>query len=319
MCSAPRVLDAQLQTDLAELQSLAVPGVHDLHDVRSGLGDELRDAGELSRPVWQRNADRQITTGSRETVRDDALQQQGVDVPPGEHGQRLAGAADLAGEDRGDADSARRLHDDLRLLEQNEDRPGDVVVADRDDLVDEVLDDLEWHSPGLRHEDAVGDRRARLDLHGMPRGERRRNRRGVLCLHADHANSPSGGGRGGLRGGGDPGDDAAPADADQDRVDIRRILDQLKAERALPDHDVAVVEGMDHDGAGALRELGGQAQRRGDRLALEHDLGAVAAGREQLGNRNAQRHEDRGRDSERLSCQRDTLRVVARRCRDHAV
>ena len=122
------------------------------------------------------------------------------------------------------------------------------------------------------------------------------------------------GGRARLDRGGDAGDQPAAADAEQDGVEVGHLVEELEAERALPDDDVAVVERVDEHGAGALGELGGQAQRRLDRRTLEHDVGAVAAGGEQLGDRHAERHEDRRGDAEGLRGERDALRVVAGGC-----
>ena len=65
-------------------------------------------------------------------------------LPPRQDGDgRCPSAVTLPGQDRGDRHGAGRLDDELRPLEQHEQRPGDVVVADRDDLVDELADDLE--------------------------------------------------------------------------------------------------------------------------------------------------------------------------------
>ena len=96
------------------------------------------------------------------------------------------------------------------------------------------------------------------------------------------------------------------------------LVEQLEAERALAGDHVGVVERVDEHRAGALGELGGQSQRRLDRRALEDDIRPVAARREQLRHRHAERHEDRRRDAERLGRERDALRVVAGGCRDHA-
>ncbi len=90
---------------------------------------------------------------------------------------------------------------------------------------------------------------------GCPAAQRRRVGRGVLRLHAD---DPDGAAlRGGTRldGGGDAGDQAAAADAQHDGVEVGQLVHELEAERALAGDHVAVVEGVDEDGAGALGEL----------------------------------------------------------------
>jgi hypothetical protein len=107
-------------------------------------------------------------------------------------------------------------------------------------------------------------------------------------------------------------DQPAAADPDQDGVDVGHVVVDLQTQRPLADDDVGVVEGMDQDGAGALGELGGQPQRRLDRLAFEDHIRSVAARREELRHRNAQRHEDGRRDAELLGRAGDALRVVSR-------
>jgi len=81
-------LDAELEDDLADLQTVAVPRVHGLDDVRARLGDELGHTGELPRAVRQRDADGEVPAGGGEPVRDDALQQQRIDVASGQHRHR---------------------------------------------------------------------------------------------------------------------------------------------------------------------------------------------------------------------------------------
>ena len=95
-------------------------------------------------------------------------------------------------------------------------------------------------------------------------------------------------------------------------------VEDLEAERALARDDVGVVERRDEHGAGALGELRGRRSGVSTVGALEHDVGAVAAGRVQLRQRHAERHEDRGRDAELLRRERDALRVVAGGCGDDA-
>ena len=80
---------------------------------------------------------------------------------------RAGGAADLAGEQRSDADSARALDHELRALEQD-DRLADRLVVDVHQVVEDVVEDRHGQVARLLHEDAVGDREARkagLDAH----------------------------------------------------------------------------------------------------------------------------------------------------------
>lgn len=204
------------------------------------------------------------------------------------------------------------LDDDLRLLQQDEDGPCQVVVGDRDDLVDEVLDDVERDGTGTSDQDAVGDGRSGDDVDGLAGLERRRNGGGVLGLHTDDADRAAELGGACLHGCRDAGDQTSPADAEHDGVDVRRVLEEFESERSLPDHDVAVIERMDQHRTRALGELRGETQRGRHRLPLQHDFRSVAARGEQLRHRNAQRHEDRRRDAECLRRQRHSLRVVSR-------
>lgn len=132
-------LDAELQHDLADEQPLPVAGVEHLDDVGARKGEQFGDAGELAGTIGQRDAQARVTVGCREPMRDDALQQQRVDVATREDGDGRSVGGHLSGEDGGDADRAGGLDDLLRALEEHEDGPGDVVVADGDDLVDVAL------------------------------------------------------------------------------------------------------------------------------------------------------------------------------------
>ena len=58
------------------------------------------------------------------------------------------GAGDLSGEDRGDPHGAGGLDDLLGPLQEHEQRAGDVVIGDRDDLVHESLMISNGRSPG---------------------------------------------------------------------------------------------------------------------------------------------------------------------------
>ena len=63
----------------------------------------------------------------------------------------------LAGEDRRDPDRTRGLDDHLGALQQHEQRARDVVLLDRDDLVDDIPDDFEVEEARLTDRDSVGD------------------------------------------------------------------------------------------------------------------------------------------------------------------
>ena len=161
--------------------------------------------------------------------------------------------------------------------------------------------------------DAVGHGPHVRERHDLALLERRHHRGRPGRLHADDPDR--GPNRLQCRGG--PGDKTTPADRDQHRRDVGRLLGDLEADRALTGDDARIVEGRDPDGSG-LRRMG---ERLGDavvdHLVPEPDLGAVGPRRLHLGERGGQRHEDRRSPAEQGRGERDALRMVARRGRDH--
>ncbi len=91
-----------------------------------------------------------------------------VDVPARQHDDGAPSATpgcarrhprrDLARQERGDTDRARPLDDQLRLLEQQHHRLGDLVLGDRLHRVDVALDDRHGQPARALDRDAVGDR-----------------------------------------------------------------------------------------------------------------------------------------------------------------
>src|SRR5690606_27152218 len=101
------------------------------------------------------------------------------------------------------------------------------------------------------------------------------------------------------------------ADGEEDGADAGPVLEDLERDGTLPRDDVRVVERRDHgeaalggDGLGAGLPLGGGG-------ALEHDLGAQAAGALDLDVRGGDGHDDDGGDLEEPRGEGDGLCVVA--------
>src|SRR5690606_14141160 len=132
------------------------PSVQHFDDVRVRLRDQLGYACELAGTVGQHDPDLHMTVGCGEPERDDAFHHLRVDVSTTQDGDRVALGLHLAGEDSGDAGRAGGCHDELGPLEQNQQSSRDVVIADRDDVIDHVFDDLEVEGPGPGDRDAVG-------------------------------------------------------------------------------------------------------------------------------------------------------------------
>ena len=163
-------------------------------------------------------------------------------------------------------------------------------------------------SPGRGDGDPVGHRRHRVGSGHRPAGgERAGERGGPLGLHGDHPDVRTAG----LDRGRDPRDQAPAPGADDDRGDVRALVEDLQADRALPGDDVGVLEGVDEHRSGPLGVLGGGHERLGEGLPAEPDLGAVGAGGRDLGQRRGLGHEDGGRSAQQPRGQRHALRVVA--------
>ncbi len=244
---------------------------------------------------------------------DDALHDERVDVAARQDGDRRSAVLHLARQDRGDAHGARGLDDELGALEQHEERSRDVILFDSDDLVDDVADDFEVDAAGLADGDPVGDSRCDRDLGRLPCDERDRVGRRIGGLHPDDAHGSSELGRLLFDRAGDSRDEPSAADRNEDGVDIRLLLQDLETERALTHYYVAVVEGVDEDGARLLRELGRCAQRLIDDVAAQLDVGAILLGGRELRQGDAHRHEDGRADAQLARCEGHALGVVAGR------
>src|SRR5690606_12823927 len=105
-------------------------------------------------------------------------------------------------------------------------------------------------------------------------------------------------------------------DSDDEGLDVGSLLEELDAQRALTDDDVAVVVGVDHDGTLAIGVLGGHLQAYLDTVARENDLGSVSARCEKLRHRHTQRHVNGGLDAQLLGRESNALSVVTRRGSD---
>ena len=117
---------------------------------------------------------------------------------------------------------------------------------------------------------------------------------------------------------GDAADQAAAADRDDQRVELRHRLEHLQPDRALPRNDQRIVVGMDEDHAAGFAVTSRERSRLLQRRAGNDHLGAVMPGVLDLHHRRAHRHHDGGGNAEPLGVIGDALRVVARRHGDDA-
>ncbi len=149
---------------------------------------------------------------------------------------------------------------------------------------------------------------------GSPGGQRRAQARRMVGLHADDAHlRPQG-----LDRGADAGEQPAAADGDDDRVEVRRLLEDFERHRALAGDDVGVVERVQERELVAARDF----LRAGARFAeigpFQHHRGAELAAIGHLDQRRELRHHHGHRDPQQRAVIGDALRVVARRGGDDA-
>ena len=155
-----------------------------------------------------------------------------------------------------------------------------------------------------------------IEAHATTRGQRARHRIGIDRLDADdfrlrtHA----------LHVRRDPGDRSAAAHRDIDRLDrLRMLAADLDADRPLSGDDVRIVVRMDEGEAARLAQRVRMLVRVGKRVAVQQHVAAPPLHRVDLDPRCRHRHHDNCAAAELGRRQRDALRVIARRRRDHAL
>ena len=120
------------------------------------------------------------------------------------------------------------------------------------------------------------------------------------------------------RGRRDPGDEPAAAGRHEDRLHVRRVLDQLERERSLTGHHERVVERMDERPTGLANVVVEPLERLDGIGRLEVDGRAVAARRRDLGRARARVHDDEAVDPLERRAPGERLRVVPGGDPDHA-
>ena len=145
---------------------------------------------------------------------------------------------------RGDADRAGTLDEELGPFHQQHHRVGDLVLLDDDDVVEPSLD--QWSGDLARplHRDSVGQRDDRPDRRGAVRVRSARR-----DLHADHLD------RRVVRLDRDRDATGQPAAAQwhDDTLQVGHIADHLATERGLPGDDIDVVVRVAEHHAGRRR------------------------------------------------------------------
>ena len=155
----------------------------------------------------------------------------------------------------------------------------------------------------------VGDRHRRYG-HRLARREGVVHRRGALRLDRDHA--PVGRRRR------DPRHEPTAPGRHHDRLDLGRVLEQLKGERSLAGHHQRVVKGMDERPSGLPDVLVQPLERLDGVRRFDVDLGAVAPRGGDLCLAGARIHDDEAVDLLQRRAPREGLGVVAGGDPDHA-
>ncbi|CAH0308671.1 hypothetical protein SRABI128_04428 [Microbacterium sp. Bi128] len=304
--------------DVAHADGAAHPGVVQARDVGVVLGDDAGNRGQRARTVVQHHPHGHVPAGGGESALDDLEHQHGVDVAAREDHRNGSGVFDLAFHERRDADGPGRFDHHLGALQQEDQRPGQGVFADGDDVVDELADDAERQLARPAHGDAVGHGGDLLERDEGVGGERGWVGGGVFSLDADDADLAAEFFGARLHRDGNAREESAAADTHQDGVDVGDLFEDLQPDRPLAGDDVDVIEGVDKDGAAFIGVALGFRQRLVHVVAMQHHLGAVAAGGGELGQCNAERHVDPGLDAQALGCDSHALGVVSGRGRHDA-
>ena len=308
------ILAARLELELDVSGAKGLPGgeravvVH-LEDVGAKLSDQSEHGSERAGCVGDDDLDAPEAAGGHQAALDDARDDVDVDVTTTNDGaDALAAKARNASlGDGGDGGGASALGHCFFLLEQGEDRVGDLFFRDGDDIIDVVRDVGERQVADLSHGDAVGeccrlghfDERVLFDG-GLHRGQ-------DLGLDANDLDL----GVGLLDGASDPGDQPAAADGDDDRVEVGVLLEQLEADGALTRDHGAIVEGVREDAVFFLFDLTRLAVGGVIVTAVEDDLCAELARAGDLDQRGSFGHDDLGRHPQPGPVVGDGLCVVS--------
>ena len=192
------------------------------------------------------------------------------------------------------------------------DRAFQFILADEDDAIHQLAQDLSRQLSHFLDCDAFRNRRA---THlGLLSTQLSRQRRIERRLDTDDRYRRAT--RFDRRG--DAGGKSATADRDHHHIEIGKLIQNFEADRALPRDDVLVVERVDESKTVTLLQITRVLVGIGQRLAMDDDVRTKIARVLDLHERRALRHHDRGGNAKARSVICDALRVVAGRHRDHA-
>ena len=234
-CSAARsLLEALLARHVevegdqhqADRQVVAGQLVVHLDHVGARPRDDGADARELAGRVGGGEREQATAARARQAPLDDAAEQVDVDVPARQHHGDRPARLDGAREQRGDAERASALDDEVGALDQQHHRVLDLRLRDRDDLVGVAADQAERQLRGPGDRRAVGERLHERHGQRRARGERCGDAGHRLRLRADHAHL----GPQRLDRERDAGEQSSATRGHDHRLRLGRLFEQLKAE-----------------------------------------------------------------------------------------
>ena len=113
----------------------------DRDDVAAATSDEVEHVPQLAGPVGNEQPDREEAARLGEPMAKHRDERRGVDVPSREHDRDRARAGHATGEERSQADRSRSLDEELRPLDAEDERLRDLLVRNRDGVVEHALED----------------------------------------------------------------------------------------------------------------------------------------------------------------------------------
>ena len=154
-----------------------------------------------------------------------------------------------AGLQRGKGGRRAGLGGDPARVPERLPRAHDLVVADRDHVVDEALGDVQPDRADPGGAERVGRDPADLDVDRLAGSQRRRQRGAAVPVPPRSPWRPT------RVPGRDAPDQAGAPDGDDDRSDRRSLVVELRRDRALARHHRRLVVGVHQDRAGVERPL----------------------------------------------------------------
>ncbi len=187
----------------------------------------------------------------------------------------------------GNAHRAGALNDELRALHQEHHRLRDLILADADQVLHPVLDQLQRQFAGTLDGDAVGDRADGVDgdrVTGLDRGD---ERSAGLNLNADDLHL----GALGPDRHRDPADQTSAPDRHHNACEVGHLTQKLEPHATLARDHIDIVEWMDELHPGLRRTLLGRGDRLVHRASCHMQRGAERLHGVGLGDRRLFGHE----------------------------